>query len=61
LLKDKGLDASKIIRELAKEIQGGGSQPFYATAGGKKVGSLKRVVEKAGSLGQNKQGFSKIH
>ncbi len=52
LLKDKGLDASKIVRELAKEIQGGGGgQPFFATAGGKDVSGLKRVVEKAGGLG----------
>jgi len=50
LIKERGLDASKIIRELATEIQGGGGgQPFYATAGGKNVDGIDSALEKAKS------------
>lgn len=46
LVKEKGLDAGKIIRDAAKAIQGGGGgQPFYATAGGRNVDGLKDAFE----------------
>jgi len=48
LAKEKGLNASTIVRELAKDIQGGGGgQPFFATAGGKNPAGLKVAIARA--------------
>jgi alanyl-tRNA synthetase len=51
LVKDKNLNAGNIIRDLAKEINGGGGgQPFYAQAGGSKLEGLSSAIEKARGL-----------
>ncbi len=51
LVDEKSLNAGQIVRELAKEIKGGGGgQPFFATAGGKDVSGLESVVSKANEM-----------
>lgn len=48
LVESKKLNAGQIVRELAKEIKGGGGgQAFFATAGGKDLTGLENVVKKA--------------
>jgi alanyl-tRNA synthetase len=50
LVEEKGLDAGQLVRQLAKEINGGGGgQPFFATAGGKDISGLRKVLEVAES------------
>jgi alanyl-tRNA synthetase len=51
LIAEKGLNAGAVVREAAKEMQGGGGgQAFYATAGGKDLSGLAAAVEKAKSF-----------
>lgn len=48
LAAERDLNAGKLIRELAKEIKGGGGgQAFFATAGGKDPSGLEAALAKA--------------
>jgi alanyl-tRNA synthetase len=52
LVKDKGLNAQKIIKEQVAPLikGGGGGQPTLATAGGQDAGNLTAVIEKVKGL-----------
>ncbi|MEA2105153.1 MAG: alanine--tRNA ligase [Bacteroidota bacterium] len=51
LVKERNWNASQMIRDVAKEIQGGGGgQPFYATAGGKNPDGLDTAIQKVKSF-----------
>ena len=51
VIKDFDLNASTVIREVSREIQGGGGgQPFFATAGGKKPAGIDKALKMARKL-----------
>ena len=57
LVKDLGLDARQLIREVSAEIKGGGGgQDFYATAGGKNPGGIPQALNKISKLVEQAAG-----
>jgi alanyl-tRNA synthetase len=55
LVKTGTLNAGEIVREAAKEMNGGGGgQPFYATAGGKDAAKLMLAMDKAVIIAEGK-------
>ncbi|MCE7063976.1 alanine--tRNA ligase [Dyadobacter sp. CY326] len=51
IVQETGLNAGKIVKDLAKEIRGGGGgQPYFATAGGSDASGLDTALEKAKGL-----------
>lgn len=51
IVKEKGLNAGKVVKELAVHIKGGGGgQAFYATAGGTDVSGLEKALNQVEAL-----------
>jgi alanyl-tRNA synthetase len=60
LIKQKGLDAGKIARDIAKIVGGGGGgKPHLATAGGKDVSKLDEAMSQVKNIVQNYLNKSK--
>lgn len=51
LIQGKNLNAGQVVKELAKNIKGGGGgQPFFATAGGSDVSGLDAALAQGKEL-----------
>jgi len=51
LVKERGMNAGAMVRDLAKDISGGGGgQAFFATAGGKNAAGLAAALSRSESL-----------
>jgi alanyl-tRNA synthetase len=51
LIKNKNLHAGNLIRELAKEVNGGGGgQPHFASAGGSNPAGINKAIDKLKEL-----------
>ncbi len=54
IVSEKSVHAGNLVKELAKEIKGGGGgQPFFATAGGSDANGLEKVVSKGMKMAQD--------
>ena len=54
LIKEKKLQAGKIVGELAKRVGGGGGgRPHLATAGGKDISKLDETLEQVSGIIQS--------
>ena len=59
LLESHDLNASQMVREMAKNIKGGGGgQPFYATAGGKDLSGLEKALTQGEEIIKKKIGLT---
>ncbi|HEX2394764.1 MAG TPA: alanine--tRNA ligase, partial [Bacteroidales bacterium] len=55
LIEERKLNAGEIVREAAKEFNGGGGgQPFYANAGGKDPERLQQAMDRAVKIAESK-------